>query len=192
MPFVDFDELKAKTSFEKIVGLLGLALKRSGNQWRGSCPRCNSGGDRALVVTEGKGYFCFSEKQGGDQLALVAHIRDCSVMEAAGFIAGEAAPRTVRTASSTVPQSDTGEEGAKTFAPLSYLEPEHDAVVAIGLDTAFATKHGIGYAPKGILRGTVAIPFRDERGNLLGYVGVTDLKLPPSFTPNVVELKRPA
>lgn len=192
MPFVDFDDLKAKTSFEKVIALLGLALKRSGNQWRGACPRCKTGGDRALVVTEGKGYFCFTDKQGGDQLALVAHIRDCSVKDAAAFIVGERVASTVQTASSAVPQSETGEEGGKTFAPLSYLEPEHDAVVAIGFDMTFATKYGIGYAPKGILRGTVAIPFRDEKGNLLGYIGATDLKLPPSFTPNVVELKRPA
>ena len=71
MAFVDFAELKGKVSFSNTIEVLGLDLKQSGNQWRGKCPACNSGGDRALVVTEGKGFFCFAASQGGDQIALV-------------------------------------------------------------------------------------------------------------------------
>jgi len=29
---------------------------------------------------------------------------------------------------------------------------------------------GIGYAAKGLMRGTVAVPIRDESGTLLGYI----------------------
>ena len=196
MAFIDFAELKAKSNFSDALKLLGLALKQSGNQWRGPCPACKTGGDRALVVTEDKGYFCFADKKGGDQIALVAHVMEISAKDAADELARHVglgvAPSKAKEAVATVPQSEGGKDGDRTFQPLSYLEPEHDAVVAIGFDTAFTAKYGIGYAPRGILRGTVAIPFRDEKGNLLGYIGATDLKLPPSFTPNIVELKRPA
>jgi hypothetical protein len=33
-------------------------------------------------------------------------------------------------------------------------------------------------------------PFRDESGNLLGYIGVQEAALPADFTPNVVSLDK--
>ncbi len=179
MSFTDFQELKTRVSFEQAINLLGLTLKRSGNQWRGACPVCK-GSDRSLVITEGKGFFCFTKHAGGDVIALVAHIRGIAVKEAAQFLAD-----TLDSPKATVPQVKVeGKEGG--FKPLDYLEPEHDAVKAIGFDPEFCKAHGIGYAPKGMMRGTVAIPFRDEHGTLLGYLGIEDAKLPPSFTTNVV------
>jgi len=67
------------------------------------------------------------------------------------------------------------------FCKLIYLEPDHPAVEAIGLSSEDAERIGAGYAPRGILKGTVAIPVRDESGKLLGYIGAIDVKLPPSF-----------
>ncbi|MBV9669752.1 MAG: hypothetical protein JOZ43_02250 [Acidobacteriales bacterium] len=189
--FIDFSELKAVTTMADIVSMLGLKLRQSGNQWRGPCPTCKAGGDRALVITEGKGFYCFSGNTGGDQIALVAHIKDVGAKDAANAIATWKAliPRNNTVPRSQgavpVPESARGEE-TKKFPPLAYLECEHPAVDAIGFDAAFAKMHGIGYAGKGILRGTVAVPFRDETGVLLGYIGITDAKLPPTFTANVV------
>jgi hypothetical protein len=40
------------------------------------------------------------------------------------------------------------------------------------------------------MRGNVLIPFRDEEGNLLGYVGLKDSVLPADFTPNVISLDK--
>jgi len=144
-----------------------------------------------LVITQGKGFYCFRSKKGGDQIALVAHIRDLQLKDAAQWIAGRV--QVPSTGNSTVPQPQgaTGNE-TKKFGPLLYLEPEHEAVTAVGFDTDFAKKHGIGYAPKGTMSGHVLIPFRDETGALLGYVGVTDCKLPADFTPNVVTFKQRA
>ena len=88
--FVDFALVKEKVSFADAISYLNLNLKPSGNQWRGKCPACNSGGDRALVVTEGKGFFCFALKKGGDQIALAAHILDLSAKDAAQELAGRA------------------------------------------------------------------------------------------------------
>jgi hypothetical protein len=76
--FIDFADVKAKVSFAETVALLKLDLKSSGNQWRGPCPACNAGGERALVVTEGRGFFCFSLKKGGDQIALAADVTPVS------------------------------------------------------------------------------------------------------------------
>jgi len=40
---------------------------------------------------------------------------------------------------------------------------------------------GIGYAPKGMMKGYVAIPIRLPTGELTGYIGVTEAKLPKEF-----------
>jgi DNA primase len=197
--FIDFAALKEQVSFEDAISLLDLTLKRSGAQWRGACPMCGTGGDRALVITEGKGYYCFGGKKGGDQIALAAHILNLPARDAAQALAERAGivPSQDRnstsagtgTGSRTVPESE-GVGGSK-LSPLSYLEPDHDAINALGLDAAFCTAHGIGYAPRGVVRGSVAIPFRDEGGTLLGYFGVQELTyIPPDFTPNVVSLDK--
>ena len=189
--YVNFAELKARITFEQTAQKLGLVLKKHGTQLRGLCPRCKDGGDRALVLTEGKGFYCFSANTGGDQIALAGHILDCEMKEAAQFLAAGTVPTVQNSKQSTVtvPQGARGDE-TKKFEPLDYLQSEHDAVIAVGFCPKFAAKHGIGYAGKGIMRGTVAIPFRDESGNLLGYIGVQDAALPADFTPNVVSLDK--
>jgi DNA primase len=83
---VDFKEVKKVASFEEVLRFLGLNLKRNTSHWRGACPACN-GDDRSLVVTENRGYFCFSEGRGGDIIALVAHIRGIGMREAAEQLA---------------------------------------------------------------------------------------------------------
>lgn len=191
--FVDFNELKEKTSFGEVVRLLGLTLKHSGNQWRGPCPTCKSGGDRALVVTEGKGFFCFADKKGGDQIALAAHILACSVKDAATHLAQATGtvPSIVQSTVSTVPESVKGQETQK-LQPLAYLESEHLAVDAIGFSPEIVKQVGIGYAAKGIMRGTVAVPIRDEHGSLLGYIGITEARLPQNFTTNILRFPKTA
>lgn len=194
--FIDFAEVKEKVSFADAISYLKLGLKGSGNQWRGPCPACNSGGDRALVVTEGRGFYCFANKKGGDQIALAAHVLEVPAKEAAQELAERAGIVPVGkgtvpgTSSRTVPESE-GVEGSK-LSPLSYLEHEHDAVAAVGFDPEFCKQHGIGYAPRGLMRGTIAIPFRDEQGVLLGYVGVEDCRIPEDFKTNVVPLRKRA
>jgi hypothetical protein len=41
--------------------------------------------------------------------------------------------------------------------------------------------HPLGYAPKGMMKGYVAIPIRLPTGGLTGYIGVTEAKLPKEF-----------
>lgn len=183
MKFVDFDEVKRSVSFGQAISLLKLTMQQHGQQWRSACPACKKGGDRALVITEGKGFFCFASHKGGDVIALAAHIRDCNVKDAAAFLAKTTVPV-------TVPKKEDEAEGLQ---PLTYLEHDHAAVLAVGFDPDVAKRLGIGYASKGIMRGTVAIPVRDENGTLLGYVGVEEARLPADFMGgNVVSLRKPA
>lgn len=192
MPFIDFQELKGRVSFADAITFLNLDLKRHGNQWRGKCPVCKSGGDRALVVTDGKGFYCWAAKTGGDQIALAAHILGLSVKDAAQELAcGGTVPVTgTGTVPGTVPESEVRRR--EKLQPLAYLEADHPAVHAIGFSVEVAEQLGIGYAAKGLMRGTVAVPIRDQDGNLLGYIGITEAKLPSDFTSNVVPMRKPA
>lgn len=83
---VQFSDVKARVSLEDAARLLGLKLKQSNHQMRGPCPACPNGGERTLVITPGKGFYCWSVKKGGDCIALAAHVRQCSPKDAAEIL----------------------------------------------------------------------------------------------------------
>jgi DNA primase len=190
--FIDFAALKEKVSIGQCVQMLDLRMKGN-DQLRSGCPACRSGGDRALAVNVSKGsFYCFADGKGGDQIALVAHIRGVSQREAAQEIAehfriGE--PKAEK-------PERTAEKVEGGMEPLSYLEHDHPAVETLGFDAETAQALGIGHAPRGMMKGLVAIPIRLEDGSVAGYLGVNDIaKLPPKWqlpTSNVVALKKPA
>lgn len=171
MPFVDFAELKTRVSIEDAVNLLGLALKPHGLQKRGGCPTCKAGGERALVVTPSKGlFYCFAQKTGGDQIALVAHIKACTLSEAASFLGGETASKP--TIPSTVPPAPANKKPG--FDPEAYaarLDPAHASLASIGISAETLRIFRSGFASSGSNRGRLALPLHDRDGHLLGYCG---------------------
>ena len=179
MPFIPFDELKQRYTIEQVAQLLGLTLKRSGETSRGPCPACGSGGERAIVITPAKGlFYCWAAHEGGDLIALAAHIRKTEAKGAAAWLAGNSDNSSRNDAhKGTVPRTEE-ERGLK---PLE-LEHDHVAVEALGFSAEDAAALGIGYAGRGIMRGFVAIPIRLEDGTLAGYIGVQEIaKLPPRW-----------
>ena len=73
--FVDFEALKARVKIDQTIPHR-LKMLRHGDQYRGQCPACKQGGDRALAINSAKqSYYCFSQRKGGDLIALVAHVR---------------------------------------------------------------------------------------------------------------------
>ncbi len=177
MSYIDFEAVKAANPIDQVAQTLGLELKKAGNALRGPCPS-GEGGERALVITPSKGvWYSFALQKGGDVLALVQLINDCSAKEAAQFLSGP-----VPLEKTTRSSSEQGSEARGGFAPLDYLEADHPAVEAIGFELADAATLGIGYAPRGTMRGTVAIPVRRGDGTLAGYIGITEAKLPPKWT----------
>lgn len=136
----DFAAIKAAVSFGQVVSMLNLNVKQHNNQWRGPCSACNSGGERALVITEGKGFYCFASKKGGDQIALVAHIRDIPVKDAAEQLARHAGTVPERKGTST---REPGTVPVREGCPvLSYLEPADARVQALGVTEETAKEWG--------------------------------------------------
>lgn len=205
MPYIDFAEIKSRVQIEDVLPFLGLKLTKVGHQFRGPCPVCRRGGDRALVITpDKKAFYCFAAEKGGDVLALVAKIRGVDVKTAAQLllssfsVADDSTSSTVQVSKNhaTAPQNQSREPTRPTREScpvLDYLKHDHPAVEAIGFNAETAKALGVGYAPKGMMRGSVAVPVRLEDGSLAGYIGITEAKLPPKFflePTNVVPFKK--
>ena len=176
--FIDFQDVKKAVTIEDAITRLGLALKPNGPQMRGPCPVCKSGGDRTLVITPAKqAFYCFAAKnrqgEGGDVIALAAHIKSCTMKEAAEFLTGTTAeiePTKLAVFEATIPVT-VPEKKKAGLNPLNYLQAEHPLVQALGISKETAEHFGAGYAPKGIMRGRLAIPIHDVDGVLVAYCG---------------------
>ncbi len=160
----------------RIVILLGLTLKRSGDTFRGPCSACGSGGERAIVITPAKGlFYCWSAHQGSDLIALAAHICKTDAKGAAAWLAGNSDNSSRdKSPKGTIPRT----EDERSLKPLE-REHDHIAVEALGFSAEDAVALGISYANRGIMRGHIAVPIRLEDGTLAGYIGITEAKLPP-------------
>jgi DNA primase len=182
--------VKQRFPIEKVVELLGInVVKQKNGQLRGCCPIHSGNDPRGFVVTPDKGlWYCFKACGGGDQIALVAKVRDISPKDAAEWLAvGGTSTRTAEP-SSREPVPESG-----SFAELAYLEASHEAVVATGLDQEIAALIGAGYAPRGTMKGNVLLPVRLRDGTLIGYVGVQEAIPPPRWnlpTEKVVPLRK--
>jgi DNA primase len=176
--FVDFADLKTRVKIEDVVSLLALQGTYKGEQWRGPCPTCQAGGERALAVNTGKqSYYCFAEKKGGDLIAFAAHIKQVSQRDAALWLDRDgrnSEPVNSHREQSTVPAQRPQPQGVqdKTLQPLQYLEPAHPKVAELGISKETASLFGAGYAPKGVLRGRFAVPVKSRDGKLLAYCGI--------------------
>lgn len=181
MPFLDFGALKERVAIDQAAQMLGLQTTRAGQQLRSPCPACQQGGDRALVITPDKGlFYCFGAKTGGDCIALVAHIKGVGNKQAADMLAQRFGTSTVNStgtststvskARATVPPAQGAQD--KTLQPLQYLEATHPKVQELGISPATVQLFGAGYAPKGVLRGRLAVPVRSRDGMLLAYCGI--------------------
>jgi len=85
------------------------------------------------------------------------------------------------------------------FPPLEYLEADHITVEALGLSRETAEALGIWISAEGLDERLVAIRIRLPTCELTGYVGISEAKLPKSFTfptwshlPRRVRKKSPA
>lgn len=184
--FIDFQYVKDRVPILDAAKFLQLELKESNgevHQYRAPCPSCKAGGDRALAITPGVGYYCNAARRGGDQIAIVAHVKGVGFRQAAELLFNhfqlKAPPQAQAPAPSAPPATAPVATGLK---PLENLDAAHELVKAINLPDTVAIKLGAGYCNKGLMRGYVALPLRLPTGQLVGYIGVKDAKLPKQWS----------
>lgn len=189
--FIDFNEIKRRVSLSQCITMLGLQMKHTGGQYRSACP-VHGGGERTLVVTPNRGFYCFGEKKGGDQIALVAHVKQVSNREAAEAIClhygldllPEPKEQPTKAAQPPAPAA----KGNRAFDPAAYaarLDPAHEKLAALGISPETFKLFGAGFASGGVNRGRLAMPLHDRAGNFVCYFGrALSGESPPLMFPN--------
>jgi DNA primase len=178
MSYINFAELKSRVSILDVILSYKLDLKPVNDQFRAACPSCNSEDARSLVVTPDKGvFYCHEAKIGGDCIALVAHFNGIRMKDAAELINNQFSEEEPE----EKPKEQSNEKPQEEWVGLTYLKAEHELVQHLGFDADVCDQVGIGYAPKGMMRGLVAVPLRNPVGKLVGYIGITEAKLPTNW-----------
>lgn len=181
MPMLDFQQIKLDFPIMGVAERLGLELKKNGAAYRCACPS-GDGNERGFVITPAKGaWYSFPAQKGGDVISLVSFVNRVSAKDAAAWILGDTTEPEKKKKRDQPVQKEGVEKPSDGFQPLPYLVPDHEAIVAIGFPTDFAAELGIGYSPRGVMRGCIAVPVRDSNGKLRGYIGVTECRLPTSW-----------
>jgi DNA primase len=174
--FIDFADIKQRVSLHQCVTMLGLAMKQSGGQFRSACP-VHGGGERTLVVTPSKGFYCFGEKKGGDQIALVAHVRQLSNRDAAEAIClhfGLDVLPEQKEQPAKAERPPAPAQAQKGFDPEAYarrLDPAHEKLADLGISSETFKLFGAGFSNGGVNRGRLAIPLHDRQGCFVCYFG---------------------
>ena len=180
MPYVDFSRVRQQVSIEQVVAWLGLDLVEKNKQLRGPCP-INDGGHRALVITPAENcWYCWAPecRSGGGTIELVAKIRGLEFRDAAIAIQKHFLPSGRSTPADT------------PLKPLEDLDHEHPLVKEYGWSVAEAKAFGVGYCKRGIMAGRVAVPLRDDQGELVGYTGINLALSPPIKMPSKLRILR--
>jgi hypothetical protein len=174
--YIDFTEIKRRISLSQCVTMLGLQMKQSGNQLRSACP-VHGGGERTLVVTPDKGFYCWGEKKGGDQIALVAHVKQISNRDAAEAICLHFSLDLLKEPKEQPAKAEKPPAPAqqpKGFDPEAYarrLDPAHEKLAALGVSAETLKFFGAGYSAGGTNRNRLALPLHDRKGGFVCYFG---------------------
>jgi len=196
-------------------------LKQAGQQLRGACPLHEGSNDRQFVVwPEKNSWRCFGTcNRSGDIIQLVSLLLGVSNHQAAHDLARRfdlvvtskapankqketQAPSPERQAPANRDpceirhdrpdhESDQGNQAPLKLKPLTYINFEHESLLATGISPETFKRFGVGYAPKGIMAGRIAIPIHSLDGELLAYAGLATKsqqqpwKYPKGFQPEL-------
>lgn len=157
-PFIDFQAIKDRVTFEQGIQLLKLEhLEGSGEQRRYKCPVCN---DRTLCLNLKKTSFkCHTSKKAGtDVIALVAYVKGIRQREAAVLLDETFPDRTPK---------------AQNYPSPAKVEPEGRAVPdtaqMLGIGPAAIKALGAGYDEA---TQRFSIPLRSAAGVQFGTLGI--------------------
>lgn len=191
MAGVDFAELKREITLPQVLGMLDIDnLKPEGERLRGSCPICNT--HRSFVVTPGKGWYCHHCKTGGDIIKLVQLVRGYQGTDGAreAALAIQAHFGGAGTVHRATVHRDTVPKGNRTSVSnaaqlqnvLDRLQPEHEAVQALGISPETAKLFESGYNPSGVQKGRYSVALRSAEGVLETFIGIA---LTPEQSPRM-------
>lgn len=211
--FIPFAEVKRAVSLEAILERYELLenLARKGRNLVGPCPFCKGSSGRQFQVNLVKNaWYCFGCKAGGNILDFVAKKEGLSVRTAAlrldswfelGLVeekpqaeaeapVAPAEPPPAASVEEPPAPKDLPTENPPLAFTLKTLDPNHESLTVLGLRPETIERFGAGYCGKGLLKGRMAIPIHNPRGDLLAYAGLAIEEgtsprylFPPKFYP---------
>jgi DNA primase len=152
-------------------------LRRSGGeQYRGCCPIHHGEGTEAFHANLARDVFhCFACGAGGNVLDFVSAMESCTIREAALRLKAFHDVGGARwVAANGAGRRKLVTKKREANAPLEFvlnLDRAHPYLARRGIDAVTAGYFGVGYCDRGLMRGRMAIPIHDERGQLVAYGG---------------------
>ena len=186
--FVSFAEVKRAVSMEAVLARYGSLenMTKKGKNLAGPCPFCRAKSARQFQVNLAKNaWYCFGCKQGGNVLDFVARSEGVSVRTAAvkldsWFELGlsDATPPAAAPSAAPAPTRAGAQESLPTENPpltftLKTLDPHHENLAPLGLQTSTIELFGAGYCTKGLLKERLAIPIHNGDGEIVAYSGLS-------------------
>jgi DNA primase len=185
--WVNFKELRARLSFEKVLERYGVEVKRKGRQHHGYCPLPGHVGKRnspSFSADLERGIFqCFGCGAKGNLLDFAilmekADPKDGELLRKIAlelqrhFFGVEPATEAPKKRPEAKPKADAP---AIVNAPLDFelkgLDPAHPYLAGRGFRLETVIHFGLGFCSRGMLKDRIAIPLHDAGGKLVGYAG---------------------
>lgn len=211
--FVDFKQIKGEVTLVQVLERYRLmdSFQRSGDRLSGACPIHKGTNVTQFRVSISRNCFnCFGScGRGGNVIDFVSLMEDIPFREAAvllqsWFLPGAPVPEYRRpsvsperpaVASSPVVGEEIPHDGEGVYlnenVPLSFelktLRQDHPYLAGRGLSAEAISRFGLGYCPRGCLRGHIAIPIHNAGGEVVAYAG----RWPGVVTPSQPKYKFP-
>lgn len=181
--WVDFKQAKDLATVELVVAHYELKVKPGkGSELVGLCPFHKEEMPSFHMNKHKRAFNCFGCGAHGNMLDFIAQKENVSIKKAAQlavewFGGGEpvkAAPsaKSGPTEKPTEPLKPVSED--KPNEPLGFklkLQHDHPYLRGRGISPELAEEFELGYCDKGLLKGRIAIPIYNEKGDLVAYAG---------------------
>ena len=195
--WIDFKHVKAHASFGRVLEHYELDAIGSGAQRAILCPFHDETNPSCKINLETNAFHCFGCEAHGNILEFVMKMEGSTLREAARLVAEwcdvSPAPPKNGTRETKKKRKDGGktnkqpkppkkrpvphaasEQPGAVNPPLTFelkLEPEHPFFSEHDISSEMVAEFGLGYCSRGMHKGRIAIPIRDEHGVLVAYAG---------------------
>ena len=179
--FIGFNQLKQSVTMEQVLERYGLLekLRRSGDSLSGVCPLHQGHNPTQFRVSTIRDcWICFGDcHAGGSIIDFVSRMEKVGIREAGLLLQdwfnlkpvnGKEAPRPV-VKDKVIPFRK--ESNPPLRFSLGPLDGAHPYLQKRGLTVETISTFGLGCCPHGLLRGWIAIPIHDAKGQMIAYAG---------------------
>ena len=177
--FIGFDRLKQSVTMEQVLDRYGLRerLRHSGDSLSGVCPLHQGHNPSQFRVSLSRNcWICFGDcHAGGSIIDFVSRMEKVGIREAGMLLQDWFSLKPVnggeipKAAATAIPFRK--ESNPPLRFSLGALDGAHPYLQERGLTAETISTFGLGCCPHGMLRGWIAIPIHNAKGQMIAYAG---------------------